>query len=165
MIEQSRTERGGNNDITRKEAWETIQGLIRIDEAEKRREKLARKNRDKYGSNKDRDQGIDDRINGRQYDDTKYITKDDKQSYRYGYYDAGNMAIFILISSGKYEGRIAKIIPEDMEDLEEKIAKIAENDGMNPEIEFEKLLKAIKDNQTYCEYYNASYLNRNKISR
>lgn len=162
MYEQSSTEFGGKKaGITRKEVSEIIQNKIMQGESEKHREELARLNRSKYGTGRYIIPGRDDRMEGKPYDDSMYLSEADKQSYRHGYYNMGNTCLFALIAAGKYDN----YIPETPEELNERIAKIATNDGMNPEILFEGFNDTIKNNQVYREYYNAAYLSRNNKTR
>ncbi len=113
---------------------------------------------EKRGNGKYIKDGTKDRIFGIPYDDSKCLSKQDKQSYKYGYYDRGNLAISILLSSGKYD----IIIPENLEDF---ISKIAENDGRNSNILFDELPENVKNNSNYSLYYNNSFLERQNIRR
>ena len=163
MYEQSISETGGKKGgMTFKDAAKITASKIDAANAEKHREESARENRRKYGSGKYREVGVDDRMNGRIYDDSGYDSQDDRQSYYYGYYEAGNMALSILVNIGKYDGNKTKIFPKGQEELEERIKLIAENDGMNPEINFEKLPQAVRESKTYSNYYVKAYIRKNR---
>lgn len=143
-------------------------------EQEKHCIELAKSNFEKYGTGKFISEGTVARLSGITYPNLDNMTEGDKISFRYGYYERGNINLGLLIENGKTDikiltdniingyneiNRIYGLKKEEMpyEELPEEI-KLSEilrvigfNDGKNKKINFEKLNEVIRNCVPYKE--------------
>lgn len=143
-------------------------------EQEKHCIELAKSNFEKYGTGKFISEGTVARLSGIPYPNLDNMTEGDKISFRYGYYERGNINLGLLIENGKTDikiltdniingyneiNRIYGLKKEEMpyEELPEEI-KLSEilrvigfNDGKNKKINFEKLNEVIRNCVPYKE--------------
>ena len=143
-------------------------------EQEKHCIELAKSNFEKYGTGKFISEGTVARLSGITYPNLDNMTEGDKISFRYGYYERGNINLGLLIENGKTDikiltdniingyneiNRIYGLKKEEMpyEELPEEV-KLSEilrvigfNDGKNKKINFEKLNEAIRNCVSYKE--------------
>lgn len=143
-------------------------------EQEKHCIELAKSNFEKYGTGKFIPEGTVARLSGIPYPNLDNMTEGDKISFRYGYYERGNINLGLLIENGKTDikiltdniingyneiNRIYGLKKEEMpyEELPEEV-KLSEilrvigfNDGKNKKINFEKLNEVIRNCVPYKE--------------
>ncbi|MGM9876301.1 MAG: hypothetical protein ACI310_03625 [Bacilli bacterium] len=160
-----------NNTPTRKEIGDNLANFVGTEE---RLEKQAQENYQKYGTGKFIPEGTKARLSAVPYPNLDNMTEGDKTSFRYGYYERGDINLKILIETGKIDIKdiaenikrtyiiINKLyglkedeVPFETLSVENKVREmiraIGFNDGQNENIKFEKLNPTIQNSEIYKE--------------
>lgn len=124
-----------------------------IFESERKNKENVIRNYENHGSGKFVSEGTIARLKALPLDIPENILLEgDIISYYYGYYERGTRLIRILIEEGCVKTGNVEITPEN---FEIELEKIAINDGMNPEIDFNSLPEVIKNNIIYKSGFDA----------
>lgn len=119
-----------------------------IYESERNIKDRAINNYEKYGTRKFISEGTLARLNSIPFNIPENIVGEgDIISFNYGYYERGTRLIEILIREGQVKTGNVEITPEN---FEIELRKIAINDGMNPEMDFDSLPEIIRFNTIYA---------------
>ena len=120
----------------------------RIYESEQNNKANAIKNYENRGTGKYIPEGTIARLKALPYNIPENIVYEgDITSYHNGYYDRGTRALEILVRNGQAKIDNIEITPEN---YEIELRKIAINDGMNPEMDFDSLPEIIRFKTIYA---------------
>ena len=142
-------------------------------ERQKRNEAKTEENNSKYGSGKYTDQGIIARIYGEYLVDISTLSKSDRTSFEYGYYDAADRQLKVLIRDKKVSDFIKASLDrktkfQNDEEIglyiKEVLYQIGYRDSYDKNIEIEKVSEIIKSNNDYFEGYMTG-IEEQKISK
>lgn len=136
--------------------------------SEKNNEERAKQNKEKYGNNKYSKEGMMARIFGEYLLDVSLdkLTKNDLQSFMYGYYEASNRQISLMCSNNIITDFIKKSIEklttakkEELENLsiDQLLFNIGYRDAKDSNINIDDIDQIIKNNPNYSEGYMTGY--------